>query len=357
MRKFSVAVLLLLTGALAPVSAQAPAPSPETVTAPPARTTAQRAAPRVVLLATGGTIANRSGGRLTADELIASVPGLDAVASAEAEQFANVASAQLPLPRWLDLSRRITSLLRDDPALAGIVVTSGTDTLEELAYFLHLTVRDRRPVVVTGSMRTPDHVGYDGAANLLAAFRVAAAPGAAGRGVLVVLDDEINGAREVTKTDARRLHTFMARGVGRLGVVDADRVVFERTAAGRHTAASEFDIARLTSLPRVDVLLTYQGATGDLIRAAIDFGARGLVIATAGAGAISGTQSEGLAYARNKGIPVVITTRAGGGRITPDASRRIAGSDLSPIKARVLLMLALAVSVDDAQLQRIFDEY
>ncbi len=356
MRKLSLAVLLL-TGALAPVSAQAPAPSPPATTPAPSRTTAPRDVPRVVLLATGGTIANRSSGRLTADELVASVPGLDAVASVEAEQFANVASAQLSLARWIELSRRITSRLRADPALAGIVVTSGTDTLEELAYFLHLTVRDRRPVVVTGSMRTPEHVGYDGAANLLAAFRVAAAPAAAGRGVLVVLDDEINGAREVTKTDARRLHTFMARGVGRLGVVDADRVVFERTAAGRHTANSEFDITRIASLPRVDVLLTYQGATGDLITAAIDFGARGLVIATAGAGALSGTQAEGLAYARDKGIPVVITTRAGGGRITPDASPRIAGSDLSPVKARVLLMVALAVTSDGAQLQRIFDEY
>ena len=363
MRKLALACFLLLAGStLASAGTQAalPASSPS----PPQAATTSGVVPRVRLLATGGTISNRRGGRLTAEELVASVPGLPDVARVQAEQFANVGSSELTLDQWLALSRRVNALFRDEPDLAGIVVTSGTDTLEELAYFLHLTVRDRRPVVVTGAMRNPSQVGYEGPANLLASFRVAAAPAAAGRGVLVVLNDEINGARDVTKTDALRLHTFAARNFGALGVVDADRVVFRRSAEGRHTAAAEFDVESIASLPRVDAFLVYQGASGDLIKAAVDLGARGVVMATAGAGAVSGTQGEGLAYARGKGVPVVSTTRAGSGRIAPPrepsppgVSPRIAAGDLSAVKARVLLMLALTRTTDPTELQRIFDEY
>ena len=364
MRKLALACFLLLAGStLASASAQTapPAPSP----AIPTQTAASSGViPRVRLVATGGTISNRRGGRLTAEELVASVPGLPDVARVQAEQFANVGSSQMTLDQWLALARRLETLFREEPDLSGIVVTSGTDTLEELAYFLHLTVHDRRPVVVTGSMRNPSQVGYEGQANLLASFRVAADPAAAGRGVLVVLNDEINGARDVTKTDALRLQTFMSRGFGALGVVDADRIVFRRRAEGRHTTDSEFDVTRITSLPRVDAFLVYQGASGDLLRAAVDLGARGIVMATAGAGAISGTQAEGLAYAREKGAVVVTTTRAGAGRIAaprepqPDrAPGRIAAGDLSAVKARVLLMLGLTKTSDTAELQRMFNEY
>ena len=239
------------------------------------------------------------------------------------------------------------------------MVTSGTDTLEELAYFLHLTVRDARPVVVVGSMRNPSTTGYEGAANLLEGFRVAASPDARGKGVLVVLNDEINSAREVTKTDALRLQTFQSRTTGVLGVVDPDRVVFYRGVVKRHTAASEFDVATIAELPRVDVLLVYQDAPGDLIKAAVDLGARGLVVAAAGAGATSGTQSDGLGYAIGKGVTVVATTRAGSGRISGtrmSGSRYIGGEDLAPIKARILLMLALATAKNPADIQRMFLE-
>jgi L-asparaginase len=364
MRKLALACSLLLAGTtLASAGTQAAPPAPTPLT-PVQSTAASAVAPRVRLVATGGTISNRRGGRLTAEELVASVPGLADVARVQTEQFANVGSSQLTLDQWLALSRRVNALFRDESDLAGIVVTSGTDTLEELAYFLHLTVRDRRPVVVTGAMRNPSQVGYEGPANLLASFRVAADAAAAGRGVLVVLNDEINGARDVTKTDALRLHTFVARNFGALGVVDADRVVFRRSAEGRHTAASEFDVNSITSLPRVDAFLVYQGAPGDLIKAAVDLGARGLVLATAGAGAVSGTQGEGLAYAREKGVPIVATTRAGSGRVAPPRepsppglATRIAAGDLSAVKARVLLMLALTRTTDPTELQRIFTEY
>ena len=354
----------------------------QTTTAPqPSTQPAQSDRPRVRLVATGGTISNRTGGRLTAEELVSLMPNIDRYARPEYEQFANLASAQLTLDQWLALSRRVNQLFKDDPGLAGIVVTSGTDTLEELAYFLDLTVRSEKPVVVVGSMRNPSTLGYEGAANLLEAFRVAAEPTAKGRGVMVVLNDEINAAREVTKTDALRLDTFQTRGYGVLGVVDSDRVVFYRSVEKKHTAASEFDVASMTALPRVDVIMTYQGASGDLIKAAVDNGAKGIVLATAGAGATSGTQGEGVQYALEKGVFVVTTTRTGSGRIAarnrpaPDAmttmagtsgsgagtasprERAIAGEDLAPVKARILLMLALARTQTAADIQRIFIEY
>lgn len=334
--------------------------------------------PRVRLVATGGTISNRAGGRLSAEELVASIPSLSKYVTPEAEQFSNVASAQLTLEQWLQLARRVNDIYQKDSALSGIVVTSGTDTLEELAYFLDLAVRDPRPVVVVGSMRNPSTLGYEGAANLLAGFRVAADSAARGRGVLVVLNDEINSAREVTKTDALRLHTFQSRPYGVLGVVDADRVVFYRDVVKRHTAKSEFDLAGVSVLPRVDVIMVYQGASGDLIRCAVDNGAKGVVIASAGAGATSGTQAEGMDYAAQKGVFVVTSTRTGSGRIA--ANRRPAGpaaqdqsagatgrqqrarwflaaEDLAPVKARILLMVALTRTQDAAELQRIFTEY
>ena len=271
----------------------------------------------------------------------------------------------------------MNEIFATDAGISGLVVTSGTDTLEELAYFLNLTVRSEKPVVVVGSMRNPSTLGYEGAANLLEGFRVAASEEARGTGVLVVLNDEINAAREVTKTDALRLSTFQTRGYGVLGVIDADRAVFYRNVVKRHTAKSEFDVRSVSRLPRVDVLMVYQGADGDLIKAAADAGAHGIVLAAAGAGATSGTQQAGVTYALEKGVLVVTTTRAGSGRIAPrrgpdaaqpaqsvtnpltpeERARRIAGEDLSPVKARVLLMLALTRTIDPAEIQRMFLEY
>jgi L-asparaginase len=329
-------------------------------------------APRVRLVATGGTISNKDGGRLTAEQLVNLMPTVGRYARPEFEQFANLASAQLTLDQWVALAKRINQLYQEDPGIAGIVVTSGTDTLEELAYFLNLTVRSAKPVVVVGSMRNPSTLGYEGAANLLEGFRVAANPASSGRGVMVVLNDEINAAREVTKTDALRLNTFQTRGYGVLGVVDSDRVVFYRRVEKKHTVDSEFDLSAVTMLPRVDVILTYQGAPGDLIKAAVDAGAKGIVIAGAGAGATSGNQGEGITYALEKGVFVVTTTRAGSGRIaarqrpasaTPPAGgnarfeRTIAGEDLAPVKARLLLMVALTKTQSGADIQRIFTEY
>jgi L-asparaginase len=319
--------------------------------------------PRVRLVATGGTISNRSGGRLTAEQLVATLPGVERYVRPEFEQFSNVASGSLTLKQWIDLANRLNELFTSDADLAGIVVTSGTDTLEELAYFLDLTVHSDKPVAVVGSMRNPSTLGYEGAANLLAAYRVAGDPASRAKGVLVVLNDEINSAREVTKTDAHRLDTFDSRDYGRLGVVDADRVVYYRDAVKRHTSKSEFDVSQIDALPRVDVVLTYQGASADVIKAVVDYGAKGIVMAAAGAGATSGTQEEGIRYAVEKGVFVVTTTRTGGGRISsrarPSSGPRlqIQGEDLAPVKARILLMLALTRTQDGDAIQKMFTEY
>jgi L-asparaginase len=196
------ALVLVLTHAAA-FRSDALAQAPATAQPPATAQTPATVLPRVRLVATGGTISNRPGGRLTAEELIASVPELTTYTRPEAEQFLNVASSEVTLDQWLQLARRINTLLREDRDLSGIVVTSGTDTLEELAYFLHLTIRSDRPVVVVGAMRRPGIPGYEGQANLLAAFRVAATPEARGRGAFVVLNDEIVTPRRVNSTSPR----------------------------------------------------------------------------------------------------------------------------------------------------------
>ena len=360
---WSAALLLVLAGLIQPLTAQRE----------------QAALPRVHFVATGGTISNRDGGRLSAEELAKSMPGVERFARLTHEQFANVASSELTLAQWIGLSKRVNEVFATDKDLAGIVVTSGTDTLEETAFFLHLTVRDPRPVVVVGSMRNPSTVGYEGAANLLEGVRVAADPASRNKGALVVLNDEINSARNVTKTDALRLQTFRSREYGQLGVVDRDRVVYFNQITQKHNEQVEFDMSKVTTLPRVDVIMVYQGAPADLIKAAVDNGAKGIVIAVAGAGATSGNQNEGLNYAASKGVFIVTSTRTGSGRIappraaeggggggagfqpTPEQQRRrqftIAGEDHTPIKARVLLMVALTKTTDRNELQRIFSEY
>src|ERR1700736_2045863 len=267
--------------------------------------------PRVKFLATGGTIATRGGTRMTAEEVLRLVPGLNRYARPEPEQFANVASTALTLGQWIGLAKRVNEVFEADPGLAGAVITSGTDSLEELAYFLPLTVKTNKPVVVVGAMRSAGAPGYEGPANLLDAFRVAAAAESRGKGVLVVLNDEINSAREVTKTDALRLQTFQSRSYGILGVVDPDRVVYYRDVLKRHTAKSEFDIATVAALPRVDIMMFYQGASSDLLQSSVEAGAKGIVIAMAGADLTGGSLESGIAFAQRQGVVVVAATRTG----------------------------------------------
>jgi len=326
------------------------------------RTWADNELPRVKFLATGGTIATRGGTRLTAEEVLQLVPGLSRYARPEPEQFANVASTALTLDQWVGLAKRVNDVFDTDPGVAGAVITSGTDSLEELAYFLHLTVKTNKPVIVVGAMRNAGAPGYEGPANLLDAFRVAAAPESRGKGVLVVLNDEINSAREVTKTDALRLQTFQSRSYGMLGVVDPDRVVYYREALKRHTSKSEFDISGVNVLPRVDIMMFYQGASSDLLQASVEAGAKGIIVAVAGADLTGGSLSSGITFAERQGVVIVAATRTGSGRIAALSGNRlregmIGGEDLTPLKARILLMLALTKTHSTSDIQRMFTEY
>ena len=333
-----------------------------------------RPRPTVRIVATGGTIANHPTGRLTAAELASLIPDAERYAEIETEQFANLPSSSLTVAHWLDLARRLNRLFATRSDLTGIVVTSGTDTLEETAWFLHLTVKTDRPLVVVGAMRAPATPGYDGAANLLDAIRVAAAPASRDHGAVVVINGEIHAARDVRKAHAQRLDSFDSGRRGLLGVVDADRTEYFRQPVRRHTRRTEFDVSGLDRLPRVVLLTSYVGASGDLVRAARDLGAKGIVIAGAGAGATTPAQTDAIGEVIADDVAVVITTRTGGGRVParlrrPRTARaapaaraygsylRVSGEDLSPLKARVLLMLALTRTGDAAEIQRIFTAY
>jgi L-asparaginase len=262
--------------------------------------------PRIRLIATGGTIASRGGtaAPLSAEELVAAVPDLGSIAQMTFEQFSNLASDRIGPDDWLGLAQRVNAVLAHEAD--GVVITHGTDTLEETAYFLNLTVKSRRPVVVVGSMRPASATSADGPANLLNAARVAASAAAAGRGVLVVLNDEIHAARDVTKTNTLRLDTFRSRSFGPLGTIDGGQVRFYRQVERRHTVDAPFDITRLTprDLPRVDIEYVYGGADGTAIDAVVGRGARGLVMAATGSGGLTPGQREAIARATAKGVKI-----------------------------------------------------
>ena len=313
-------------------------------------------------MATGGTIAStgdyygdRGGGThaVTAGQLIAAAPGIDAVAQLSAEQFSNVGSSAIGPTQWLALARRINEAFHDDSGVAGIVVTHGTDTMEETAFFLDLTVAGDRPVVVTGSMRPADGIGADGPANLFNAVRMAAAPGSRGYGAMVVMNDHAYAAREVTKTNTSRVDTFQAPEHGPLAVTDHDTLVFNRE---RPTRRLTFDISHASTLPRVDIVYVYAGADSLLIDAAIAGGDRGIVVAGVGDGKPTPAQLVALRRAKEKGVVVVMTSRTGSGRVNPNQEFVPAG-DLNAQKARVLLMLALTRSNDPAAVRATFGQF
>jgi L-asparaginase len=318
------------------------------------------AQPRVRLIATGGTIANHETGRLTGPELVAQSPGVARVARVDAETFARGSSLSLTLDDWLRLARRVSASLAS-PDVEGVVITGGTDTLEELAWFLDLTVQSDRPVVVTGAIRRPGTAEADGPPNILGAVQVAVNPAARGRGTLVVFNGAVFEARDVEKISTASLNAFGSRSTGPVGRVGEDGVRFSREIRSRHGARSEFDLARIRLLPRVDVLLTYQDAPGDLIAAAIRNGARGVVVASAGAGALAQAEARAVEQALARGIPVVLASRVEGGSVSAEEvavlKGLIAAGDLGPLKARVLLMLALAQGLRPPDLERIFREY
>ena len=329
--------------------------------------------PRVYLIGTGGSISfvgdyrtdyiNYSYGNrhLTIQELLDRVPEVQQFADVLPEQLINVGSTEVGPKHWLQLARRINEIFDRDPE-AGVAITHGTATLEETAYFLNLTVKSHRPVVITGAMRPPTGLGTDADLNLIDCVRAAASPESAGRGVLTILNNEIQAARDVTKTNSYRLETFRSNELGFLGYADSDeQVVFYRTPTRSHTLDTEFQVSEGVELPRVDIAYAYAGADGLVIRALADAGVPGLVAAGMGSGGSSPEFMAALKDAIAAGTKVVIATHTGNGRVM--RTRRfqedgyIVADNLAPKKARILLMLALTRTDDPSEIQRMMLTY
>lgn len=317
--------------------------------------------PLVKVVATGGTIANTPSGRLHAGEVADAIPELKKIARLEVEELVRVASSAITVEHWLALARRINEILAREADVAGVVVTHGSNAVEETAYFLSLTVKSDKPVVLTAAQRQFTTLSSDSPGNFLQAVRVAASDEARGKGALVVTNDMINAARDVSKNISSRVETYSSRDIGALGFVDDDRITWYREPVRPHGAATPFDVARLTKLPRVDVVYTYAGADGALIEAAVAAGAAGIVIAGFPTGSGTPAMEEAVTRVVAKGIPVVMTNRGGMGRVwdkrAKEARPLIFGDNLTPVKARILLMLALTTTRDPAEIQQIFLKY
>jgi L-asparaginase len=322
--------------------------------------------PRVVVLATGGTIASRYDPKIGAlapaasgVDLVKAVPGLDKVASVDVEQIANIGSYDMTPEIWRRLSKRTNELLATE-SVAGVVVTHGTDTLEETAYFLDLTVTSSKPVVLVGAQRAASYFDSDGPRNLLNAVRVAISSESVGKGVLVVMNGQINAAREVTKTSTTEVETFKTLEFGALGVADHAAVRFYRAPLRRQTVT----LSDQQSLGRVEIVSQYAGADGRVISLLLKQGnLDGLVIEGFGLGHVTQGTLEAIRDVRRAGIPVVLSTRVYTGRVIPLYARDvemqeigcIRSDNLSPQKARVLLMLALTRTRNTEELQKYFD--
>ena len=329
--------------------------------------------PRVAVIGTGGTIASQGDNTLElieyidhnrvldVDGLLARIPELDRVAEVEAVPFRALQSTAVGPAEWLELRHLVEICAAREPVVDGLVVTHGTASLEETAYFLNLTVRVEQPVVVVGAQRPITGLASDGPINLLNAVMVAGSAQARGEGVLVVLNNEIQAARDVTKTSTLRLQTFRTADFGVLGQVDPDGVYLYRSARRRRAPDIEFHLDGIDELPRVDIGYTYAGADGALIRATIAAGARGLVVAGFAPGLITPAQFAALNEAIDRGVVVVLASRAGSGRVVPlrtaHPALSLVADNLTPQKARILLMLALTRTSDRQEIQRMFSEY
>jgi L-asparaginase len=327
--------------------------------------------PRVVVLATGGTIAGAAAsdvqaaytsGQVGVDQLLAAVPQTKKLAVLRGEQISNIGSQDMNDEVWLKLAQRVNELV----AMAdvdGVVITHGTDTIEETSYFLNLVVRSRKPVVLTAAMRPSTALSADGPLNFYNAVAVAASKDAAGRGVLVVVNDWIHGAASLTKTSTTAVQTFLSPLSGLIGTVAYGSADFYRGPVGRNTADSEFSLDGIKSLPRVDIVMAHENMDGKLIDAAVAAGARGIVIAGVGNGNMTGAALDALAAQAKKGIVCVRASRVAIGRVgrnvevDDDKLNLIASDALNPQKARVLLRLALLKQRPLADIQRLFREY
>ncbi len=322
---------------------------------------------RIAVIGTGGTISSIGRGPfdiadygalgkvMGVEELLDFWPQVGGLADVVPVPFRAVASTALGPPDWLELARLCAALAADPRGFDGIVVTHGTATLEETAYFLALTNRSATPIVVVGAQRPSTGLSSDAGMNLANAIRVAGDPGAKGLGALVVLNDEIHAARDVVKTSTSRLQTFRSPDFGCLGHADFDMVAWYRRPLRE---VGGFDVSALDALPRVDIVPCYAGADGAAVEAFQAAGAKGLVAAGFPPGYVTPALMEALSRAVAAGVPVAQSSRAGSGRVFHVSHVRAAGflsaDNLTPPKARVLLMLALTQTVEPAALQGFF---
>ncbi len=333
--------------------------------------TPKRELPQVCVLATGGTIAGAARsptaptyepGRLSVGSLLELVPNLKRLAGVRGEQFCQIAGQDMNESLWLKLARRVNEIFGKKEA-DGIVVTHGTDTMEETAYFLNLTVQSDRPVVLTGSMRAATSLGAEGALNLYNAVAVAADPGAVGYGVLVAINDEIHTARDVTKADTTHIQAFVSPNGGVVGKSNFGENIFVRKPVRKHTVDSPFGTEGLEELPRVDILYGHVNTRPDMIDAMVSAGARGIVLAGVGNGNIRKAALDALIRAVERGVVVVRSTRVGSGavgrnmEIDDDGFGFVAAETLNPQKARILLALSLTVTGNTEEIQEFFHTY
>jgi L-asparaginase len=331
----------------------------------------QQRKPNVTILATGGTIAGAAAtgtqagytsGAVTIDAMLKAVPGATDLANIKGEQIANVGSQDMSFEILLKVAKRINELL-PSPDVDGIVITHGTDTLEESAFFLNLVVKSDEPVVMVGSMRPSTAVSADGPLNLYNAIAIAADPAAKGRGVLVVMNDWIHNAHSLTKTSTTAVQTFLSPVRGLAGIVAYGKSDWYNYAAWKHTTRSEFDISRVNALPRVDIIYAYADMPADSIDNAVKSGAKGIVIAGVGNGNMNAAAVQAAARAVKAGTVVVRSSRVATGSVgrnvelNDDELGFIASDELNPQKARILLSLALLQPHTPAQLQQMFYEY
>jgi L-asparaginase len=331
------------------------------------------AKPKIVILATGGTIAgvqpgpNDPGykaGEVSVDQLIKAVPQLKDLADISGEQVASIGSQTMTNDVWLKLADRANAVLKR-PDVDGVVITHGTDTMEETAYFLSLVVKSDKPVVLVGSMRPSTAISADGPANLFEAVSLAVNPEARGRGPLIVLNDEIHYAREAQKTNSTQLDTFKSPNRGRAGVMNTGKAYFFFPNNMRHTTKSQFsvDSVKPENLPRVEIVYSYANFGRDTIDFLVQQGVKGIVLAGVGDGNTTDTAMAGLVDAAKKGVAVVRATRTGSGivarniEVNDDKLGLIASMELSPQKARILLMLGLMQTSDPKKLQELFYKY
>lgn len=327
--------------------------------------------PKISILATGGTIAGAASsdldtayksGAVTVDILINAVPKLQEIAEIKGEQISNIGSQEMNDAVWLKLAKRINELLASDEC-DGVVVTHGTDTMEETAYFLNLVVHSKKPVVLVGAMRSSTSMSADGPMNLFNAVSLAASPKAMGKGVLVAMNERILGARDVTKTISTSVDTFKGQNFGPLGFVFYGKINFYREVTRKHTYQSEFDVDDLDTLPRVDVIYGHANNTRTLVDAAVAAGTKGIVHVGVGNGNPYPETMDALVEAREKTVQVVRTSRVGSGRVTLHAEVDdekygfVVSDTLNAQKARILLMLALTKTGNPKEIQQMFFEY